>query len=206
LKNIGKEKFSEWQQKLEENNVGSITFDFPGMSGSKGRLEDNNLENRIQITLDVVNWVSDNFEYEKLSIYGCSMGGYVVLGITDRSNKVNGDVILHVSAAYAKESHDINFNDAFTNVLKKENSWKNSLSFNWLENLNNRVFLIVHKGDEVIPQELSDTYKNIVSLKPDSKYIEISGPKHSIWGDGEEKYKYRIEVVERIIDFILRKS
>jgi len=66
--------------------------------------------------------------------------------------------------------------------------------------------LIVHKGDEVIPQELSDTYKNIVSLKPDSKYIEISGPKHSIWGDGEEKYKYRIEVVERIIDFILRKS
>lgn len=200
-KTIGASRFIELQERLFNENIGSVSINFRGVEGSLGSLEDDGLENRINDTIKIIDWVKDTFTYEALSLYGVSMGGYVVLGTQEKEN-CKGKTIIHTPAAYAKESLTVNFNEKFTNILRTPDSWRNSESFDWLKHIENPVLLIIHSEDEVIPVAISNMYKDIVSQKDNSKVLDIYGAKHSIWNDKEENKDGKEQVILKIIDCI----
>lgn len=198
-KTIGASRFHELQERLFNENIGSVSVNFEGVEGSIGAVESDTLENRINVVLRIIDWVKNNFILDCMSLYGVSMGGYVVLGAKEKCNE---KIIIHTPAAYAKESYKVNFNEQFTNILRTPDSWRNSESFNWLKNIDNKILLITHSEDEVIPKEISDTYKNIISEKNNSKVLEIKGAKHSIWNNEEVNQNFKEKVILEIIDFL----
>jgi uncharacterized protein len=198
-KTLGASRFIELQERLFDKNIGSVSINFAGVEGSIGSVESDTLENRINVTIKIIDWVKSNFTFEVLSLYGVSMGGYIILGVQEKEN-CNGKIIIHAPAAYAKESLKVNFNEQFTKILRTPDSWKNSESFDWLKNTDNQVLLITHSEDEVIPKEILDTYKEIILGKENSKTVEIKDAKHSIWGiediDKEIKEKIILEIID----------
>ena len=102
-KTIGASRFKELQKQLFNENIGSVSINFAGVEGSLGSVEADNLENRITTTINIINWVQDNFTRKEISLYGVSMGGYVILGALQKTNSIE-KIILHTPAAYAKES------------------------------------------------------------------------------------------------------
>lgn len=200
-KTLGASRFIELQERLFDKNIGSVSINFAGVEGSTGSAELDTLENRINVTIKVVDWVKSNFTFETLSLYGVSMGGYIVLGVQEKEN-CNGKIIIHAPAAYAKESLKVNFNGQFTKILRTPDSWRNSESFDWLKNIDNQTLLIIHSEDEVIPKEILDTYKNIILEKDNSKVVGVEGAKHSIWNNEEINKDFKEEVMLEIIDFL----
>jgi alpha/beta superfamily hydrolase len=200
-KTIGASRFDMLQHKLLEHNIGSISISFAGVEGSVGTVSEDSLKNRIDTTLTIAKWVEENFAYDQLSLYGVSMGGYIALGV-QRVLECNGKIILHTPAAYAQDAHDVQFTDQFTSILRTEQSWKDSYSFDWLQDIKNQVLLIIHSQDEIIPIEISNRYKNIVFKNTNSKVIEIEGAQHSIWTSDDNNSVYKAQIVSEIINLI----
>ncbi len=198
---IGASRFIELQERLSNENIGSVSINFAGVEGSLGSIETDNLENRINKTISVIDWVKNNFIFEELSLYGISMGGYVILGTAEKL-KWQGKIVLHTPAAYAKESIQINFNEEFTKILRTPNSWRSSESFNWLKNRNHKILFITHSKDDVIPKEITDTYKDIIFKKENSKVVEIDDAKHSIWTSEDINKDYKKQIILEIVDFL----
>ncbi len=198
---VGASRFIELQERLCKENIGSVSVNFAGVEGSIGSVQSDTLENRINVVNRIIDWVKNNFTFKELSLYGVSMGGYIVLGAQEKEN-YNGKIIIHAPAAYAKESFRVNFNEQFTNILRTPDSWKNSESFDWLKKLNNQTLLITHSEDEVIPKEILDTYKNIISEKDNSKIIEVKGAKHAIWDHEEINKDFKEKIILEIINFL----
>lgn len=198
---VGASRFAELQERLFNENIGSVSINFAGVEGSVGSVELDNLENRINVTVKIIDWIKNIFTFEELSLYGVSMGGYVVLGVQEKEN-CNGKIIIHTPAAYAKESLNVNFDERFTNILRTPDSWKNSESFDWLKNTDNQTLLIIHSEDEVIPKEILDTYKEIILGKENSKTVEIKDAKHSIWGIEDIDKVLKEKIILEIIDFL----
>jgi len=198
---IGASRFNELQKVLFDKNIGSVSINFQGIEGSLGDIETDSLQNRINVTVKVIDWIKDNFTFETISLYGVSMGGYIALGVQKEVN-CNGKIILHTPAAYAKDSIHINFNEQFTNILRTPNSWKDSEAFDWLKDIDNSTLLITHSEDEIIPREISETYESIISSKEYSKAVEIEGAEHSIWNNEETGEEFRKQIILQITDFI----
>jgi alpha/beta superfamily hydrolase len=198
---IGASRFNELQNKLFEVGIGSVSINFNGVEGSKGCVEKDSLQGRITTTLKIINWVKKNLNFKELSLYGVSMGGPIVLHVQNQI-QCNGKLIIHTPASYAKEALDVNFDNNFTTILRTPNSWKNSESFDLLKQILNPVLLITHTNDEVIPIEISDTYKDIILQKENSKIIKIEGAKHSIWQDDKTLDEVKGIATKEILDFI----
>lgn len=188
----GKKQFQAWQENLLKDNIGSLAFDFPGINDSPGKIEFTSLESRIHITQLLAMWLQREYSPNKISIYGHSMGGYVVLGTAHNNRHINGSIILHVPAAYAQEAHDIRFGPNFTNILRKERSYANSYSYEWLEDIHQPVLLISHTEDEIIPKEITRKYIDIGLSKDRFKHIEIIGATHRIQGDENQKFLEKV--------------
>jgi alpha/beta superfamily hydrolase len=198
---IGASRFDVLQKELFENKIGSISINFKGIEGSGGTIEEDSLEGRIDTTIKIIDWIRENYNFKILSLYGVSMGGPVVLSVQNKI-QCNGKIIIHTPAAYATEASSINFNEQFTTILRTPNSWKNSDSFDLLKQFSNSILLILHSLDEIIPNEISETYTQIVLQKNNSKIIQIDGAKHSIWTSDEENNEFKALVIQEIIDFI----
>lgn len=200
-KTIGASRFNELQEQLFDENIGSVSINFAGVEGSSGLVETDNLENRINTTIDIINWVQDNFTCKEIALYGVSMGGYVILGALQKTNSI-GKIILHTPATYAKESKEVNFDEQFTTILRTPESWKNSESFDWLQNINNPVLYITHSEDEIIPKEILKTYENILIQKDNTKIVELKGAKHIIWNTEDSNKDFKEHVTLEIINFL----
>ena len=198
---IGASRFDMLQNKLFENKIGSISINFKGVEGSGGTVEEDSLEGRVHTTLKIIDWIKEKYTFENLSLYGVSMGGPIVLEVQHKI-QCNGKIIIHKPAAYAKESLSINYNNQFTKILRTPDSWKSSDSFDLLKQFSNPILLILHSLDEVIPNEISETYSKIVSQKNGSKIIQVDGAKHSIWTSDEENNESKALVIQEIINFI----
>jgi pimeloyl-ACP methyl ester carboxylesterase len=121
----GKERFAEWQKKLAQKNISSVSFDYSGTGKSTGKFFASSLANRINETAAIIHWLKENFGPKiKLTLCGGSMGAYIALGVSIIFPKSIKNLILFCPAAYAKESHLVCLGPEFTACIQKQNSWK----------------------------------------------------------------------------------
>jgi pimeloyl-ACP methyl ester carboxylesterase len=200
-KTIGAGRFREWQEKLEDKGMGSLSFNFQGVENSEGKVGNDSLESRTKILNKIVGYIRGNFNFENLHIYGVSMGGFNVLDFLQQ-DKINGKVILHAPASYSVKAHNKRFGDGFTETIRTPNGWKNSESFNWLKNISNETLLIVPTRDDVIPKEILDKYTEIIDDEAKSQVYLLKNSKHAIWSNSEEDRTLKDEVFDEILRFI----
>lgn len=195
----GKQQFKEWQENLLSYNIGSVAFDFPGIGDTPGSVQLSSLESRIHLTQLMILWITQELKPKKISVYGISMGGYVALASTHSNRHVNGTVIIQAPAAYAQEAHDKRFNSEFTHILRKEKSYEDSYSFEWLQDIPNKVVLISHTQDQVIPKDIIDRYKEIGVYKDYFIHKEIDAG-HRIWDEDQQSAKNTsFEIIKNIL-------
>lgn len=177
----GKERFTEWQKTLAQENINSVSFDYSGTGKSTGNFFASSLANRINETAAIIRWLKKNFGSKiQFTVCGGSMGAYIALGVCRIFPKSIKNLILFCPAAYAKESHSVCFGPEFTACIRKPNSWKNSLSFEGIQQFTGRVLLLVPEKDEVIPARIPPEYLRRARSASEIKYITIPAATHNL--------------------------
>lgn len=173
----GKDRFKELQEFLGSHGVVSFAFDFRGIGESDGSLEDGSLNNRLDDAHSALEQLTAIVSIENITIIGCSMGGHVAVRLLGKNKELNSVILLY-SAAYGLEAEDKMLNEDFSNVIRKENSWKNSPVFPILEAYKGKVLVIYGENDTVIPKQVMESFRSITEKK--GTYILLPHAAHVI--------------------------
>lgn len=198
---VGKERYHEWQEGLATAGISSVSFDYSGVNGSGIPLAESSLKSRIEEAAHVTDWMTEQMPAHRHVLYGASMGGYIALGLIQEKPDVFDALILHAPAAYARSVHNVPFGKGFTDEIRKEGSWRDSHSFEWLRMYEHPVLLIESEKDEVIPSPVIHKYKEVKKDGGLSLFILKDAP-HGIWGDSEEDTNFRYAIYQEFERFI----
>mgnify|MGYP001594862307 FL=1 len=199
---LGKERYYEWQENLKSLGISSVSFDYSGVNGSGDLLEESSLESRIKEGVCVTDWMKNHIYAEHYILYGVSMGGYIALGLTAKKPDIFKKLILHSPAAYSLKAHDIPFGERFTEEIRREGNWENSLSFDWLRKYDKPTLLIEAENDKVIPIPIIEKYKAIKREDKDFKTLSLKDAPHDLWGNASESIQFRNEIYNMLLSFI----
>lgn len=203
----GKERFVEWQKTLAQENINSVSFDYSGTGKSTGNFFASSLANRINETAAIIRWLKKNFGSKiQFTVCGGSMGAYIALGVCRIFPKSIKNLILFCPAAYAKESHSVCFGPEFTACIRKPNSWKNSLSFEGIQQFTGRVLLLVPENDKIIPLQIPFEYRQRAKNASCVKYVVIYQTTHNLLDPQNTSRRIRHQIYQHSVEFIKEKS
>jgi len=149
-----KESFSFTQEILYNHGISSLAIDFCGVGESAGDFESGSLKNRL---IDAKRAYDFLKKYAKsIFICGYSMGGHTAVELTSIC-KIEG-LVLVSAAAYSKEAESKLFNESFTEILHKKDSWANSPVFAVLKKFKKSILLIYSENDSIIPLGVIEKY------------------------------------------------
>lgn len=172
-----------------------VTFDFSGHGESSGELKESSLKQRV---LEAQRAIELFTTKKDLTLCGASMGGYVALKMLPFYDVKN--LILFCPAVYDKRVFEISFNQGFSEIIRKPNSWENSDIFSSLETFSGNLLLFIGKNDTVIPRGVIDLIDAHSSRAARKEIIRLDNCPHAIhsWLDShpsEKKY-----IAKKIID------
>lgn len=183
-KTARKERLRPWQDSLASQGIASVAFDYSGCGSSSGMFEDNSLSQRIEEALVCTQWIRDNYPESRICLYGSSMGAYTALGVLNRIPDKVSSLMLVVPAAYSPDAHTVPFGPKFTEILRRDNGWNNSLSFSWIKKFTGTLMIIAGELDDVVPVEIPKLYlRNAVNAKKKNLLI-LQGMTHTMLGTG----------------------
>lgn len=170
-----KERYAAFQAYLATSGIASFAFDFTGCGESEGSFQEGSLKQRLYDAQQAYD-VFQNY-VEHIIIVGSSMGGHIAARLTETRN--TSQLILIYPAAYANEAEHIVLNNSFTRILRTQNSWENSLSFNALIRYTGKVLVFYGEEDTVIPKGVQNKYKQLVGKK--GKFVIVPNAPHSLF-------------------------
>lgn len=192
-----KERFLELQAVIAQEGYPSMAFDFRGVGESGGIFAESSLSQRLEDAMNAFDVFSKYVE--QVVILGTSMGAHVATRLTE--NREAAGLILLYGAAYAQEAEDKLFDESFTAILRRTDSWKTSPAFPALENFNAPSLVIYGQKDLVIPFGVQQEYKR--RMQDVQNFIELPNAQHLIFSPKtnlEEDDKVR--AIESIIRFL----
>lgn len=187
-----KERFKQLRIDLLNNNIHSYAFDFIGHGDNNENLYNTSLYSKV---LQAKTFI-DKFINVPFSIVGASMGGYIAIKLTEIYDIKS--LILFVPALYTTEAYNINFGNKFSEIIRKDNSWKDSDSFNIVNKYKGKVLLISVNGDSVIPVDLTSKFRKSVNINNFDEYIIKNGD-HKIFD-----YIYESDEYKSIFNLIVK--
>lgn len=144
-----RKRFERLRERLEKDGVGSVAFDFLGQGESSGQLAHSSLAHRVQQATTVIEQLSLQ---QPLTLVGASMGAYIAIRLTERYPVDR--LALFVPGVYTPEAYSIRFDSGFTELIRKEGSWKRSDAWEILEKFIGDLLVVSAGKDQVIPDEL----------------------------------------------------
>lgn len=162
---------NRWQETLASSDIASISFDYAGVGDSQGELHETSLLTRLadacrayEIFRDVAD-VASSTTY----IMGVSMGAplTIQLGIEYQCE----GIILASPAAYSRHAWDKTFGDAFREIVRKGESWRDSVEFDSLRTFPGKILLAYGLQDTVVPAPILEAYSDIVEGKDGTKLV-----------------------------------
>lgn len=166
-----------------------VTFDFSGHGESTGELKKGSLKQRVLEAQTAIELFTTK---EKLTVCGSSMGGYVALKMLSLYDVKN--LVLFAPAIYDKQAFEVPFDQGFTEILRKPDSWKNSDVLQSLEKFSGNLLLFIGKNDEVIPSGVVDLIDKHSSNVAGKEIIRFDGCPHAIhsWLDSHPPEKKQV--------------
>ncbi len=102
-------------EKLSEKNINSLAFDHSGSGESSGKMSNSSLKKRFEESEKALSFCSNS----ELTVCGSSMGAYVALKTLELDLNIK-NLILFCPAVYDRKAFEINFDDDFTNIIRKK--------------------------------------------------------------------------------------
>lgn len=198
----GRYRYYEWQNILIKKHINTLSFDHAGIGGSTGTKTTSSLADRIKETEKVLTWLTQHYYVSKIHIFASSMGGYVALGLHYLICKKIDKIILFAPAAYSKKAHTLKFDSTFTNEIRQQRSWRDSLSYEWMDTFQKPILLLIPEKDDIIPTEITHKYKQIIARKNNAFSETLFGCKHDCWGDTVEEKRHRQDIFIRTTLFL----
>jgi len=163
----------------KEKKVPALLFDFSSHGDSTGDRKKSTLEKRVVEAKKAMEYFDQK---KKIKIIASSMGGYVAMRLIETGRI--GSLVLFSPSVYSDESFSEPMDGiAFTNAIKVEQSWKNSIVYSNLEKYKGKLLLITGEKDEVVGQHednwiFKKIYNSCGSTSADKKWHIIKGAPH----------------------------
>lgn len=163
------------------HGVRVISFDFVGHGKTGGAMRDMTLRLRTEVAKVVIDhWTVAN---EQLILSGASMSGHTALRLTDILGDRVTALALMAPAIYAAAAEEVLFTEEFSNIIRTENSWQDSLALRNAEAFMGKVHILLGADDPVIPwgvaQHLLTTFRTNAS---EVRFDMVRGPGHGVSG------------------------
>ena len=194
------EAFTPLREHLMQQNISSTAFDFIGHGRTGGNLQGSSLHARVKQTLIVIKAMQ--IGGSEAALVGYSMGAYVALHVA-RQRQI-GRLALGVPAAYSPEAFDVPFGPAFSAILRRENSWRDSDAFTLLGEFTGHLFVFYGSEDQVAPCAIPQTLVGSAQQAASVDSYVLAGGGHKLSAFYEQHPAERDSVHQRISRTILR--
>ena len=137
-----------------------LTFDFRGLSSKTVAIfHKTGLHTRIEDAQIWLEYMKAQFSPKNIVVIGKSMGAYIATHLLDRGVT---DLVLIAPAAYSPElvAQKICFGSAFSEIIRRKNSWQASDAFEKIANFGGHTLIIQHQNDEKVPDAIVQKYFN----------------------------------------------
>lgn len=175
-----------------------VTFDFSGHGESTGELKKSSLKQRVLEAQTAIELFTTK---EQFTVCGSSMGGYIALKMLPLYDIKN--LILFAPAIYDKQAFEIPFDQGFTEILRKFDSWENSDVLESLEKFSGNLLLFIGKNDEVIPGGVVDLIDKHSSNVARKEIIRFDSCPHAIHSWLDSHLPEKKQVAEKISQYYL---
>lgn len=182
---------------LFERGILTLALDF-SWHGQSTHNEPGSIKKRILEARELMNIFLDT--KENIQVIGFSMSWEVVIRLTEYFDIQN--IILFAPGIYHKDVIDIPFWERFSEMIRRNESWKNHDMNRILENYEGNIILVIPEHDNVIPEWVNE---EIMSVAPRAykKRITIDWAPHLLgkWlNENPEKVSTVIDQINIIDD------
>lgn len=195
---FNRNRISYLTKHLASKGNSCLRFDFSGHKDSSGEMNASSLSKRLKEALDASKYLSSDTGYV---VIATSMGGHIALEMLSEIDiKV---LILFCPAAYSQKAFDVPFTEAFSSIIREENSYLDANVFKKLENFRGKLVLIMGDQDAIIPDGILDMYDQYSRNTSYKKIIKIPGAPHAIhaWLDKNPEF---LNIVYSEVDNVLK--
>ena len=170
-----RELFTPLRQELFKQNIPSAAFDFVGHGETGGSLQTSSLKQRFQQASDVIESLR---LCQPLSIIAASMSGYTAIKLLEKYEVK--DLILFVPAVYHVDAFAVPFNQGFSEIIRKPQSWLHTDAWKILQQFEGNLLIIFAENDDVIPAEIiHKLYESACNAKRRKRHL-VQGAPHKI--------------------------
>ena len=194
-----KERAKEFFDESLFNTVPSIvTFDFSGHGERTGELKHSSLKQRAHEAQTAIELYTTK---KQLTVCGSSMGGYIALKMLSLYDIKN--VILFAPALYDKQAFEVPFNQGFSEIIRRPNSWGESDVLSSLEKFSGSLLLYIGKQDKVIPHGVIDLIDKHSTNTQRKEIIRLDDCDHAITTWLNNHSDERRQITEKISRYYL---
>lgn len=192
-----KERVQSFSPFLIDKDLSLLSLDFSGHGASSGTLEQSSLQKRAIEAKTIINQYAD---LENLTVCGSSMGAYVTLKMLEYFPVKN--LILICSAIYDKDAYTLQFNEGFSETIRKPDSWRNSDVLENLQKFRGNVLIIIGEQDEVIPNGVLDLLSINSTASKKMEIMKIPKCSHLILKFLQEHQDIAKQVAHKIKEYM----
>jgi len=173
-----RERFRQLREHFFTHGIGSVAFDCIGHGDTGGDLKSTSLKSRTEQARAVLGMVPLS---QPFSVVAGSMGGYTAVTLLPRHAIAN--LVLIGPAMYAAEAYAVPFNDGFTDIIRRPNSWETSDAWILLGRFTGRLLIVAGEKDTVIPPGvIRKVYESARNARERTLYV-AAGASHLIITD-----------------------
>lgn len=166
-----KELYLPMAKALAKHECISLVFSYPGHGKSPGQIMGSSLAERTQITKELATRLG--FLPGTL-LCGSSMGAHIAMRLVDSNFQ---RLALLVPAIYAAEAENVAFGPEFSQILRKEGSFRKSKALDSISSYKNQLVIFRAGQDKVIPAEVIDLiWNNARSVSSKQKVVLKESP------------------------------
>ncbi|GAA2491078.1 alpha/beta hydrolase [Streptomyces gobitricini] len=158
-----------------------VAPDFSGHGRSSGVLEELSLERRFVQARAVVDRVVP--DGDELVLVGFSMSGQTVADLVGHYGGRVRAVGLCAPAVYAREAWDVRFGQGFSEVIRREDGWRDSTALDALRAFEGTAVLAVPGDDEVIPPAVTEAVEEALMTRSHYRRLDMerAGHRLGVW-------------------------
>lgn len=175
-----------------------LAFDFPWHGESTGDMSRSSLQKRIDEAHEAMKLLDPN---ARVTVMGSSMGGHIALELLKTGRVEN--LILFCPAIYSDASVAMQFDQWFTEEIRRLNSRMSSSLFEELGKYRGRVIIVIGEEDDVIPKEVIGKLIASAANVEHKELIFVPGAWHAIHSRLESHPEDYEHVMKKIFNHIL---
>ncbi|MDP3957030.1 MAG: alpha/beta hydrolase [bacterium] len=173
-----------------------VAFNHSGCGVSTGQKKQSSLEKRVCEASAIIDAFANG---NPRTVSGSSMGAYVAIKLLEKYPIRN--LILYCPAIYNKRAYTIQFDAGFSEIIRKNESWKDTDVSGILENFCGNLLIIIGSEDTVIPRgviELLDQHSHNTQKK---EILVVPGAPHAIHNFLYEHPEKACEIANKVAEF-----